>query len=503
MNSQNILRRSHIVFMMLLLFVATLPAMAQVGSSLRNDDGSIVLANPVFEMWAAELDAGLRLTPDPIDSRRFLVPLGVHGLNGAGFSLYHLSDTGKFFAPDGRSCDPEAAEQFKRFIMHTHEHGFITVAALFSATGHDGLASPEAYRQAVQTIARSLPAKHFVILVPADLFGKESVFPACPYPLDRTDKVLELCRLMFQANPTVVVGLPGQMVTGLPLTKDSDPFFYATTNMEALEKVISEPSHNDKSRNLPPEVAAVNIDHFFCRNHAGHAGQQTLDRYLESVRKKLCSIYVPGPESTKPVSDHLLTAEEKKDGFVALFDGQSLKEWTTLLPSWGRWTLKDKAIYCQAHGYPRPWLRSRKSYTSFILRLDYKLAAHGNSGVFIWAPLNARASGLGMEIQLFYSEDKVVNDSMTTGAIYKVLPPREDAARPPGQWNELEITCRGTWVQIRLNGRTVQDFDAEKVPGLRNRLRSGVIGLQDHGHDVWFRNIRIKELPEDNTMVKP
>ncbi len=502
MNIHKFIRKRTIVLFAVPLIPLIAPFVVYAGSSLRNDDGSIVLANPVFELWGAELDSGLRLSSDPINTRRLLVPLGVHGLNGAGFSVYHLSDTGKFFTADGRSCDPDAAEQFKRFIGHTHEHGFITIAALFSATGNDGLTSPEAYRQAAQTIARLLPEKHFVILVPADLFGSNPVAPDCPYPLDQADKVLDLCRFMFKANPTVVVGLPGELVTRSRPSKDSDPFLYASTTVEALEQAIARGPNHDP-RDLPPEVAAVKSQHFFRRGAANNESDQALDRYLRKVESELRSVYVPGPEAVKPVSDHLLSAQEKVEGFVPLFDGQSLKEWTTLLPSWGRWTIKDEAIYCQAHGYPRPWLRTRNRYSSFVLRLDYKLATHGNSGVFIWAPLNARASGLGMEVQLYYSEDKVINDSMTTGAIYSVLSPREDAARPPGQWNELEIICRGTRFQVILNGRTVQDCDADQVPGLRNRLRSGVIGLQDHGHDVWFRNIRIKELPKGNAAIKP
>ena len=88
--------------------------------------------------------------------------------------------------------------------------------------------------------------------------------------------------------------------------------------------------------------------------------------------------------------------------------------------------------------------------------------------------------------------DKVNTD--TTGAIYAVRPPREDASNPPGEWNQVEIACRGSKVTITVNGRVVQDFDADAVPELKGRLRRGVIGLQDHGCQVWFRRIRIKEL---------
>ena len=80
------------------------------------------------------------------------------------------------------------------------------------------------------------------------------------------------------------------------------------------------------------------------------------------------------------------------------------------------------------------------------------------------------------------------------GGIYSVLSPKVDAMKPVGEWNKYEITCRGTKVRILLNGQLIQDFDMNEVPQMRGRLIEGVIGLQDHSDEVWFRKIRIKEL---------
>jgi len=112
------------------------------------------------------------------------------------------------------------------------------------------------------------------------------------------------------------------------------------------------------------------------------------------------------------------------------------------------------------------------------------------------APLDARASQFGMEMQILGVTGSG-NPRDMTGAIYGALAPSEDAARPPGSWNEAEITCRGARVKIRINGQLVQDFDMDQVDELRERLRCGVVGLQDHGDEVWFRNVRIKTLEDD------
>ncbi len=84
--------------------------------------------------------------------------------------------------------------------------------------------------------------------------------------------------------------------------------------------------------------------------------------------------------------------------------------------------------------------------------------------------------------------------NQTTGSIYVQVPPLVNAGKPAGEWNTLEITCNGPQVKAVLNGQTVQDTNLDQNEELRDRLREGFIGLQDHGTPVAFRNIRIKKL---------
>jgi len=92
------------------------------------------------------------------------------------------------------------------------------------------------------------------------------------------------------------------------------------------------------------------------------------------------------------------------------------------------------------------------------------------------------------------------------GAIFDYLAPSMNAVKAPGEWNRYTITCRGKAITVLLNGHQIISMDlnrwkeAHKNPdGTPNKFnnaykdmpRSGNIGLQYHGHPVWYRNLRI------------
>ena len=95
------------------------------------------------------------------------------------------------------------------------------------------------------------------------------------------------------------------------------------------------------------------------------------------------------------------------------------------------------------------------------------------------------------------------------GSLYDILPAKPQNARPAGAWNSIEIICYQGKVVHRQNGVQVLEFELRtpewkalvsksKFPGLNaeweNVAKEGVIGLQDHDCDVWFRNIKIRPL---------
>jgi len=187
-----------------------------------------------------------------------------------------------------------------------------------------------------------------------------------------------------------------------------------------------------------------------------------------------------------------LTAEERAEGWISLYDGKSLDGWTIIGDNQEGFESKD-GILSWAKGGGRK-LQSRNRYGDFILRFDWKLYAKGaNNGVYIRAPRANRESKMGFEFQLMGDSDKKP-DKNSTGSVYDVVPPKAAAAKPEGEWNSVELTLQGSKYKATLNGVLIQDLDFEQNPELKFRLRKGFICISDHGHRASFRNIRLKEL---------
>jgi hypothetical protein len=187
----------------------------------------------------------------------------------------------------------------------------------------------------------------------------------------------------------------------------------------------------------------------------------------------------------------LLNEEEREQGWIALFDGKTLNGWTVTGENKEGFQVRDGAITWVDRGGGS--VRTRDRYDNFILRLEWKIAEGGNSGVYLRAPRAARASKIGLEVQL-RGDYGVAPSPDQTGAVYDVAAPRVNASRPAGEWNNMEVVLNGPRLTVVLNGDTIQDLNMDEHDELRYRLRRGFIGLQDHNSPVAFRNIRIKRL---------
>jgi hypothetical protein len=209
-----------------------------------------------------------------------------------------------------------------------------------------------------------------------------------------------------------------------------------------------------------------------------------------------------------PASAQVTDDKEKSDGFQALFDGKSLDGWKVYDGKKEVWAAEDGLIVCKGAG--GGWLGTTRDYDNFVLRLEYRLKPGGNSGVYIRAPEKGHISRVGMEIQIlddpWYKDEKNykggIKPTQLTGAVYGVVPPSEDAVKPAGEWNAMEIRADGRKVVVTLNGKKIVDADldrplkdeaiAKEHPGLARK--DGRIGLQSHSERVEFRNLRLKPL---------
>ena len=190
----------------------------------------------------------------------------------------------------------------------------------------------------------------------------------------------------------------------------------------------------------------------------------------------------------------MLSEEEKTEGFVSLFNGRDLNNWWPYKRGVDSFRVnEDGYIECYQSGAGA--IMSNKRYDDFILRLEYKLTdKDANSGIHLRAPRAARQSKIGFEFQIMGDSYLTEPNKNSTGAVYDVLPAIKVAARPEGEWNEVEIMLIGPHLKATLNGVLVQDVNFDEHEELRYRLRRGFIDLQDHDSYVLFRNVRVKEL---------
>lgn len=169
------------------------------------------------------------------------------------------------------------------------------------------------------------------------------------------------------------------------------------------------------------------------------------------------------------------------------------------LAQWNR--EKEKLV---SEGEKNSWIRTEAEYTDFVLTLEYRLAAGANSGVSVRCPKTGDPAHDGLEVQLIDDASalyKNLKPEQHTGAIYMQVAPRTRAAKPAGEWNECEISCRGTEVVVRINGIEVnrvnvkgqkKGLDGRKA--LSERPLSGVIALEARGGRVEFRKMTIERL---------
>ena len=223
-------------------------------------------------------------------------------------------------------------------------------------------------------------------------------------------------------------------------------------------------------------------------------------------------IHGDGPAPPAPAKPKAQNQSAAKQGWIPLFDGTNLDHWQ-MGPdrSWvnenGVFGLKRKF---DGKEHNADYLWTKKQYGDFILELEFKVPERANSGVFLRTSNLKDPVYTGIEVQVSNSFGrKELNKGGIAGAIYDCLAPIKNTIKPSGEWNRYRITCDGPKITVELNGETVTDMDLDqwtepkKNPdgsdnkfgtALKDFARRGHIGLQDHGRQVWYRNIRIKPL---------
>jgi hypothetical protein len=214
--------------------------------------------------------------------------------------------------------------------------------------------------------------------------------------------------------------------------------------------------------------------------------------------------------------DNVLTARERQQGWRLLFDGRDLAGWRSFgggAPA-PTWTVSDGTLkLTKADGKMSGTdLVTADSYGAFELTLDWKVEQGGNSGV-LYLARNVPGAPLlyetGLEMQVLddagHPDGKI--PTHRAGALYDMTVPPAGVAHPAGSWNHARLLVERGRIRQWLNGTPTADVsfgDAawrKRVAGSKfakmekfGTFPSGVIGLQDHGEPVAFRNIKIRRI---------
>lgn len=211
-------------------------------------------------------------------------------------------------------------------------------------------------------------------------------------------------------------------------------------------------------------------------------------------------------------ADNELTETEKKAGWKLLFNGSDLDGWmcsngkpvATPVES-GSIVPYKSGGYLVVHENP---------VGDFILKCDVRWEdKRCNSGVFFRVSDLKNPVHTGFEIQVMGGDRTGKHEF---GAIYDLASTTKNTGKETGEWNTLEIACKGPEISVTLNGTKVcelncDDFDQPglcpdgkkhkfklkgKPRAVKEFARSGHLGFQDHGHKVWYRNIKLLELKD-------
>lgn len=219
-----------------------------------------------------------------------------------------------------------------------------------------------------------------------------------------------------------------------------------------------------------------------------------------------------------------LSEKEKEDGWELLFDGESTEGWRGYnkdsFPE--GWVIEDGALKVQGSGAGEAGdggdIIYEEEFKDFELTLEWKVSEGGNSGIFYLAeeiegePIYTSAPEMQILDNERHPDARLGKDgNRQSGSLYDLIPAEPQNAKPVGEWNEVSIIVyRGTVVHAQ-NGENVVEYhlwtddwkemvadskfkDWEHFLNAGGDDKQGYIGLQDHGDDVWFRNIKIKKL---------
>lgn len=220
-----------------------------------------------------------------------------------------------------------------------------------------------------------------------------------------------------------------------------------------------------------------------------------------------------------------LTNVEKKQGWILLFDGETLDGWRGfgIDKAPDGWMVEDGTIKIlpktnwprQADGQPilGADLITAETFDNFELAWEWKIGPKGNSGIKynvseeLSIKYPPKGCALGFEYQMI-DDSNLTSMRNSTGSLYDLVSPvNEKILKPIGEFNSSRVIFNNGYGEHWLNGEKVVEFKIgtaqfdsliqnskfDTIPDF-SKQRKGHIVLQDHAETAWFRNIKIRKL---------
>ncbi|MEW5974886.1 MAG: DUF1080 domain-containing protein [Acidobacteriota bacterium] len=203
-----------------------------------------------------------------------------------------------------------------------------------------------------------------------------------------------------------------------------------------------------------------------------------MQRIFFSPLVVLALLLGPVASASNQTKPNTLSAKELADGWILLWDGETQFGWESL--GQAEWSVKDGVL--TATSGDSGWLATNATFADFILRIEFRTGADGNSGIFLRSSKEGQPAETGYELQIFNAHPDYPTGSLVGCLKAKPVKPA------PDQWHAYEVSAQGSHFVVKLDGKVVLD-------GRDDQHAVGHIGLQyNKGKKVEFRNIRLKPL---------
>jgi hypothetical protein len=211
-------------------------------------------------------------------------------------------------------------------------------------------------------------------------------------------------------------------------------------------------------------------------------------------------------------ADNQLSDAEKAAGWQLLFNGKDLTGWRCNNSKPIATKIEDGCLVpYKSGGY---LIIHEKPFADFVLKCDVRWEDRRcNSGIFFRVEDPNNPVNTGFEAQVMAGKG---TGKHAMGAIYDLVGSTKNVTHDDGEWNSVEIRCQGDNIRVKVNDQLLSEMHCDEFdkPGVcpdgqphkyklggkpraaKDFARSGYLGFQDHGHKVWYKNVKLRELKE-------